>query len=162
MIDDKGTTQGDVILERLGFTLNGEPYGYEWVWWSVLFCIGLCIMSIIASVFFLNHVRYATGKAAVGGTATEEEEEEEKKADNSSSNIAIPVKGATLTFKDVHYTVKASTTNDKIELLKGVSGYFASGKMTALMGSSGEFIVVKLYDMSKMSEVDCIVRDSYR
>ena len=75
MIDDKGTTQGDVILERLGFTLNGEPYGYEWVWWSVLFCIGLCIMSIIASVFFLNHVRYATGKAAVGGTATEEEED---------------------------------------------------------------------------------------
>lgn len=47
--------------------------------------------------------------------------------------------GATLTFKDVHYTVKASTSNDKLELLKGVTGYFASGKMTALMGSSGKY-----------------------
>ena len=42
-----------------------------------------------------------------------------------------------MTFKDIHYTVKASTSKDKLELLKGVSGYFASGKMTALMGSSG-------------------------
>lgn len=143
MIDDKGTTQGELILERLGFTLNGEPFGYEWVWWTVLFCIGLCILSIITSVFFLNHVRYATGKAAVGGTASEEEDEEEEKENKAIKNIALPVKGATLTFKDVHYTVKASTTNDKIELLKGVSGYFASGKMTALMGSSGEFNVTK-------------------
>lgn len=47
--------------------------------------------------------------------------------------------GATLTFKDIHYTVTASTSKEKLELLKGVSGFFASGKMTALMGSSGVY-----------------------
>ena len=35
---------------------------------------GLCILSIITSVFYLNHVRYATGKAAAGGASVEEDE----------------------------------------------------------------------------------------
>jgi hypothetical protein len=157
---DNGATQGEIILERFGFTIKGEVFGYEWIWWTVLFCIGLCIMSMLASVWCLNHVRYATGKAAEGGAAVNKDDE--KKEDvKASQNITLPVKGkfeshrfcyapklhnvhtivlktgATLTFKDIHYTVTASTSKDKLELLKGVSGYFASGKMTALMGSSG-------------------------
>lgn len=136
VVSDDGTTQGEAILERTGFTLRGEAFGYEWVWWTVLFCIGLCIMSVFTSVYCLNHVRYATGKAAEGAAAVEEEDEKKKELD-ASQNVSLPVKGATLTFKDVHYTVTASTSKDKLELLKGVSGYFASGKMTALMGSSG-------------------------
>lgn len=134
VISDDGTTQGEAILSMFGFTLKGEAFEYEWVWWTVLFCIGLCIMSILVSVWCLNHVRYATGKAAVGAVA---EDDDEKKV-TVSQKVTLPVKGATLTFKDVHYTVTASTSKDKLELLKGVSGYFASGKMTALMGSSGE------------------------
>lgn len=53
-----------------------------------------------------------------------------------------------MTFKDIHYTVKASTSKDKLELLKGVSGYFASGKMTALMGSSGVYALNSYYSDS--------------
>ena len=42
-----------------------------------------------------------------------------------------------MTFKGIRYTVKASTSDEDIELLKGVDGVIESGKMTALMGSSG-------------------------
>ena len=40
-----------------------------------------------------------------------------------------------LTFSDMHYVVKASTSDEHLELLKGVTGYVEGGKMTALMGS---------------------------
>jgi ABC-type multidrug transport system ATPase subunit len=49
----------------------------------------------------------------------------------------LPFQPANITFTDVSYSVKSSISNDTIELLKGVDGYFVAGKMTALMGSSG-------------------------
>jgi hypothetical protein len=45
-----------------------------------------------------------------------------------------------LSFRDLWYTVelKGATGHvDRIDLLKGVSGYAKPGTMTALMGSSG-------------------------
>ena len=43
--------------------------------------------------------------------------------------------GATLTFKDVTYTV--STSKGPLEILKGVSGMLQAGSLTAIMGPSG-------------------------
>ena len=134
VISEDGTTEGEMILSIFGFTLNGEPFEYVWVWWTVMFCIGLCIASIMSSVWCLNHVRYTTGKAAGRAVIKEEKKKNNMKG---SQKVTLPVRGATLTFEDIHYTVTASTSKDKLHLLKGVSGYFASGKMTALMGSSG-------------------------
>lgn len=65
------------------------------------------------------------------GFAKEEEE------DVDVSTVEIPFQKVNLTFKDIHYTVTASTSNEKLELLKGVDGFIEAGKMTALMGSSG-------------------------
>ncbi|RLN54809.1 hypothetical protein BBP00_00008767, partial [Phytophthora kernoviae] len=50
--------------------------------------------------------------------------------------ISMPV---TLAFHDLWYSVPlpGSTTNEEIDLLKGVSGFALPGTMTALMGSSG-------------------------
>lgn len=67
------------------------------------------------------------------GFAKEEEEEE----DVDASEAEIPFQKVNLTFKDMHYTVTASTSNEKLELLKGIDGFIEAGKMTALMGSSG-------------------------
>lgn len=47
---------------------------------------------------------------------------------------SLEIKGVTLTFKNINYTVKASTSNEELHLLKNVSGHFPAGKLTALMG----------------------------
>jgi ABC-type multidrug transport system ATPase subunit len=122
---------------RFGFTFKGEAYEYVWVWYTVLFCTGLSIVSIFTSVFCLNHVRFASGKSLGGGNKINDEDNSPSESVSASRRVSLPAKGATLTFKDVHYTVTASTTKDTIELLKGVSGHFQSGTLTALMGSSG-------------------------
>ena len=128
-----GKTEGENIMEQLGFVFQGEAYDYVWVWWTVLFCIGLCKMSVATSVWCLNHVRHATG----GGLGGIEDSSDEKSTADQDGDESLETKGATLTFKNVNYIVTASTSKDKLHLLKGINGYFEKGKMTALMGSSG-------------------------
>ena len=45
----------------------------------------------------------------------------------------LPFQRANLTFTNIYYSVKSSISKERIELLKGVDGYFAAGTMTALM-----------------------------
>lgn len=137
VVDDMGTTQGEATLMRFGFIFKGEAFEYVWVWYTVLFCVGLSLVSVAISVWCLNHVRFATG-GSLGGVEDDGDDDKEKTSVTESTQlVGLEQKGATLTFKDVSYTVTASTSNDKLQLLKGISGYFAKGKMTALMGSSG-------------------------
>lgn len=137
---DPDTTEGELILERFGFTFQGEAFQYVWVWYTVFFSIGLCILSILTSVYCLNHIRFATG-GGMGGIEHEEENDgAEENIGSTTEDSTLKTIGATLTFKDVNYVVTASTSNEKLHLLKGISGYFAAGKMTALMGSSGGMI----------------------
>ena len=51
-----------------------------------------------------------------------------------SQAASLEIKGATLTFKNINYTVKASTSNEELHLLKNICGHFPAGKLTALMG----------------------------
>jgi ABC-type multidrug transport system ATPase subunit len=51
--------------------------------------------------------------------------------------MRIPFQPVVLGFQDLSYEVKASTSNDRIMLLKSVNGIFHPGRMTALMGVSG-------------------------
>lgn len=135
-----GETMGDTILDRFGFSMNGEALQYEWVWYSLAFAAGVGLISIVTSTFFLANVRYESGKPADfpsspsktndGGT----EGGTEAAADDS---FDLPFKKASLTWKGMYYTVKASTSNESITLLNSVDGYILPGKMTALMGSSG-------------------------
>jgi len=131
-----GETQGEAIMRQFGFTLDGEPFHFVWTWWTVLFCIGLASVSIIMSVWCLNHVRFVTGGSLGGEEATADQSMKTSKLTNSQAE-SLESRGATITFKNVNYVVTASTSKDKLHLLKGISGYFEKGKMTALMGSSG-------------------------
>lgn len=55
-----------------------------------------------------------------------------------SLSAAFLSKGMPVTFKDLVYTVvNSQNKKENIDLLKGVSGYFDVGEMSALMGPSG-------------------------
>ena len=125
-------TTGEQILTTFGFTLNGEPYTKEWRWYGFLFTLFWAFASMLASTFFLTKIRFSTGGSLVTDQGTDEVEDYD-----SSEEVAIPFKRVDLTFKNIRYTVVSSITNEKLELLKGIDGVVESGKMTALMGSSG-------------------------
>jgi hypothetical protein len=48
--------------------------------------------------------------------------------------VEIPFEPVAFAFKDVWYTVKVGK-NEELDLLKGVSGYFEPGTVTALVSS---------------------------
>lgn len=126
-----GMTEGEVILERFGFSNgNGETFTFEWAYWAVLYCLLLCFLAVGASSYFLDKIRFETGRSLDSG------EDDDKKVDPVET-VSLPFQKASLTFKDVHYYVTSSVGNETLELLKGVDGIIESGKMTALMGSSG-------------------------
>ena len=128
-----GETAGEAILTRFGFTLNGEAFGYEWVWWGVLFALALCIVSVWGSVFCLRKVRFETGKSLAAHMMDSGDDED----DESAEEVVLDFQKVNLTFKDIHYTVTSSITKEPLPLLNGITGFLAAGKMTALMGESG-------------------------
>jgi ABC-2 type transporter len=124
-------TVGEATLLQFGFKDgNDEPYTLEWAGWGILFALGSAFVSCLFSAVFLSRIRFATGLTLV----TDSSYGKTQNVEENYSQIEIPFKKVDLTFKDIHYTVKASTTDEKLELLKGVDGVVQAGKMTALMG----------------------------
>ena len=138
-----GETVGDTILTRFGFTLNGEAFGYEWVWWGVLFALALCIVSVWGSVFSLKKIRFETGKSLAAHMMDSGDDDDEP-AEEVVQEVVLDFQKVNLTFKDIHYTVTSSITKEPIPLLNGITGFLAAGKMTALMGESGGKFVRKV------------------
>ena len=87
-------------------------------------------------LYIISLAGFATG-GSLGGDEDIDDQTSAEKSSTSGSFVSLEARGVTLTFKDVNYLVKASTTKDKLHLLKGISGHFTAGKLTALMGSSG-------------------------
>lgn len=57
---------------------------------------------------------------------------------SSASELALFHSIGAILMQDVRYTVvNSQNKKEKIEILKGVSGYFNPGEMAALMGPSG-------------------------
>mmetsp|Transcript_3054 Transcript_3054/g.4360 ORF Transcript_3054/g.4360 Transcript_3054/m.4360 type:complete len:456 (+) Transcript_3054:474-1841(+) len=102
--------------------------------YAIILQIAISALSIFATTYFLTHIRHDSASGQVV-EAMENQEDLETYIDDG--DLQIPVQRASLTFKGIRYTVKASRTHEQIELLKGVEGIIESGKMTALMGSSG-------------------------
>lgn len=124
-------TEGEAVLIRFGFIDGNDlPYTFEWAFWALLFSCGAAVAACCASIFFLSNLRFATGQTLVTDSGTAEPEVIKE----NQEEVQIPFKKVNLTFKDIHYTVKASTSDEKLELLKGIDGVVQAGKMTALMG----------------------------
>jgi len=121
-------TQGEAILIQFGFTdSDDDPYTFQWAGWGVLFAIMNALIAICCSVCFFSVIRFATGRSLVTDMGEEEDIEDE---DAVAEEVKIPFKRVDLTFKDIHYTVKSSISDEKLELLKGIDGLVEAGKMT--------------------------------
>jgi len=131
----RNLTDGEIALKQGGFVdRNGDPYTSEWAGYSILFSLFICIIAILLTSIALVKVRFATGKSLANASI---EEVEDNDTEISQVKAELPFQKASLTFKDIHYTVISSIGKEKIELLKGIDGIVEAGKMTALMGSSG-------------------------
>lgn len=121
-------TLGEIILVRFGFVdSDDDPYSFQWSGWGVLFALACSFIATVCSVYFLSNIRFATGKSLVTEKGGEEAIEEEKIVEEQ---VSVPFTKVDLTFKDIHYTVKSSITDENLELLKGVDGIVEAGKMT--------------------------------
>ena len=121
-------TQGEAILIQFGFVdSDGDPYTSQWAGWGVLFAIATGIIAVFGTVQFLSHIRFATGKSLVTDKGEDEVYEEEI---TTEEQVSIPFTRVDLTFKDIHYTVTSSITDEKLELLKGIDGVVEAGRMT--------------------------------
>ncbi|KAL0031878.1 hypothetical protein WJX79_002852 [Trebouxia sp. C0005] len=70
-----------------------------------------------------------TGDAAAAGASESGREQQ---------GLSLPFDPVALVFKDIHYFVKRpDNKSEELELLKGITGAFRPGVLTALMGASG-------------------------
>lgn len=152
---------GDFVLEQYGNPTDGR-----WIWYSFAVLIGEYIFFFILTTLCLHYVRIETAPAAPERTE-ENGEVPVKSSEKlntpapvaASNNLSLslemvelgisdktsekrkkfeqlPFDHVSLAFKDIWYTVTLANGED-VDLLKGVSGFFEPGTITALMGSSG-------------------------
>ncbi|KAL2517559.1 ABC transporter G family member 40 [Abeliophyllum distichum] len=136
-----GTQLGVSVMKARGFF----PQAY-WYWIGVGALFGfVCIFNILF-VFALTYLKPFEKPQAV---IQDESEDDVQKTDGIEANqnkkgMILPFEPHSITFDDIRYSVdmppemKAQgAVEDKLELLKGVSGAFRPGVLTALMGVSG-------------------------
>ncbi|KAG7358645.1 ABC-2 type transporter [Nitzschia inconspicua] len=131
------------ILEANGFVdLKNAVLKGDWIWWGVLFLVMYFLTcTVITAVGLTYSARRRLGGGAIVGAAPDDAAEGHSSvaAEDSTqtSIVAFSFQPVTLTFQNLSYEVKASTSNEKLQLLKGISGVFHPGRMCALMGESG-------------------------
>eukprot|EP01034_Spumella_vulgaris_P025560 gene25560-biopygen22067 len=120
---------GNQVLESYGI-----PTNQKWVWYSAAILIGLYLFFLVMTVVVLSNLRLEPVPPPPVTVDFSEAKEEELKADHVHAEI--PYQPVTFAFKDIGYSVTLPS-GENLELLKGVSGYFEPGTVTALMGTSG-------------------------
>ncbi|WOG89283.1 hypothetical protein DCAR_0208520 [Daucus carota subsp. sativus] len=147
LVEDGSETIGVAILKSRGFF----PYAY-WYWIGVGALIGFVLLLNFAVAIALTYLdplgkpqavipdkdsAEAIELASRGGTSAEANE-------NKKKGMILPFEPHSITFDEVMYSVdmppemkEQGVVEDKLLLLKGVSGAFRPGVLTALMGVSG-------------------------
>ncbi|EFN53196.1 hypothetical protein CHLNCDRAFT_36538 [Chlorella variabilis] len=161
-LGDSGLTQGQLFLEQRGYFL-----GYHWVWLGLFaWGIGSTLLNtslFMTASSFLNIVprrkvtnikadegnTSASGKHAAGAAdAAGDAEEGGVAPSGGGGKSALPFTPVRMTFQDLKYSVALPSSigadddasdphAGRLLLLRGISGSFRPGVLTALMGSSG-------------------------
>ncbi|GFP81465.1 pleiotropic drug resistance protein 1 [Phtheirospermum japonicum] len=137
-----GTELGVLVMESRGFFPQtywywigaGATFGYMWIF----------------NIFYLLALTYLNPFEKPEAVLLDETENDAQVSVGSSSienrkrGMILPFEPHSLTFDDIRYSVDMpaemkvqGSTEDKLELLKGVTGAFRPGVLTALMGVSG-------------------------
>lgn len=127
---DEQPLNGDGLLATRGFQL-----GREWIGYSFAFMIPFTFAFSVILGIVLKYVRIEPEQSQIQKMKSTAIGKIEEKTNDEDFNI--PFTPVDLTFEKLVYEVKASTGNDTLKLLNEVSGAFVSGRMCALMGSSG-------------------------
>nr|QVT92293.1 ABC transporter [Salvia miltiorrhiza] len=141
-----GTKLGVRVMEGRGFYPQtywywiglGASFGFIWLF-NILYLVSLTYLNAFDKPQAVlpeeeDEVAVGGGAIAQGAEAT----------GNAEKGMVLPFEPHSITFDDIRYSVdmpqemKAQgATEDRLELLKGVSGAFRPGVLTALMGVSG-------------------------
>jgi ABC-2 type transporter len=135
------------ILEANGFVdLKESVLKGAWIWWGVLFLvIYFLTCTAMTAIGLTCSAKRRLGGGGIVGAAPEDVDDGNDSViaeDSTAAALArLSFQQVTLTFKGLSYEVKASTSNERLLLLKEVSGVFYPGRMCAIMGEvSADFI----------------------
>lgn len=139
-----GEEDPEAVLIANGFvSLDGKPFDTAWIGWSMLYMIiywGLCTIGTALGLTYWRATTKASSTPKSKETIDEHGDEtgDVPNVENGETDkIVIPFKPVTLSFQDLCYEVTASTSKEKLMLLKQINGVFRPGRMCALMGTSG-------------------------
>ncbi|RZB48334.1 Pleiotropic drug resistance protein 1 [Glycine soja] len=149
VLPNSTTPLGVQVLKSRGFFTQSK-----WYWIGVGALIGYTIVFNIAYILALTYLNPIVQHQAVkseksqsneqdGGSTSARSSSRRKEADRRRG-MALPFEPHSITFDDVTYSVdmpqemkNQGVLEDRLNLLKGVSGTFRPGVLTALMGSTG-------------------------
>ena len=116
---------GDLVLES-----RGNPTEQVWVWYGVAVLVALYLFFLVLTFLALSFIR---NEPTPPPPVTVEEVAEEQEED--ATLVQLPFEPVSFAFNDVWYTVKLRS-GEELDLLKGVSGFFEPGTVTALVCAS--------------------------
>ncbi|KAL1829193.1 hypothetical protein ACET3Z_007605 [Daucus carota] len=139
---DGTETIGVALLKSRGFF----PYSY-WYWIGAGALIGFILILNVGytlALMFLNPLGKPQAIIPESSDAAEGEESNTENNQTKKKGMILPFEPHSITFDDIKYSVdmpqemkEQGVVEDKLLLLKGVSGAFRPGVLTALMGVSG-------------------------
>ncbi|KAG6414602.1 hypothetical protein SASPL_121975 [Salvia splendens] len=154
-----GTKLGVLVMESRGFFPEqywywigvGALFGFVWLF-NILYLICLTFLGaydkpqavLPENVQDDSQVHGDGGRRSISSGSSSVRSDAIELTENKKKGMILPFEPHSLTFDDVSYSVDMpaemraqGATEDKLELLKGVSGAFRPGVLTALMGVSG-------------------------
>ncbi|RVW28973.1 Pleiotropic drug resistance protein 1 [Vitis vinifera] len=149
-VTDSTESLGVTVLKSRGFSTDAH-----WYWIGAGALLGFIFVFNFFYTLCLNylnpfekHQAVITEESDNAKTATTERGEEMveaiAEAKHNKKGMVLPFQPHSITFDDIRYSVdmpeemkSQGALEDRLELLKGVSGAFRPGVLTALMGVSG-------------------------
>ncbi|XP_029128152.1 pleiotropic drug resistance protein 1 isoform X2 [Cajanus cajan] len=149
VLPNSTTPLGVAVLKSRGFFTQSK-----WYWIGVGALIGYTIVFNIAFILALTYLNPIVQHQAVkseqsqtneqDGGSTSARSSSRRKESDRRRGMVLPFEPHSVTFDDVTYSVdmpqemkNQGVVEDRLVLLKGVSGSFRPGVLTALMGSTG-------------------------